>query len=257
MTTRIDHLTLAENGPLIKQSDAVFALSIDAVLLASFARVPYGKGRVVDLGCGNAPLSLLLSEKTRKEIVGVEIQSESARLARESVALNRLTHQVTIIESDFRGIARTLGHDSARLVVFNPPYFSLADAGAAKKSAALNDARHETLATLDDYVAESASLLSEGGALACVYRAEHLDRLLSTLARHSFGLKRLRFVYPKTTSASALLVLCEARWRRPSRVVVEPSLAIQNDDGSYTEEVRTVFGITTKQIESEEQRHAA
>ena len=69
---RLDYL-LAEKLRII-QSPSVFSFSLDAVLLARFAYLPIQKGRVIDLCSGNGVIPLLISNRTKANIIGVEIQ---------------------------------------------------------------------------------------------------------------------------------------------------------------------------------------
>ena len=58
----------------IFQDDECFSFSLDSVMLANFATVRLRDKKIVDLGCGNGVIPLILSLRTDKEIVGVEIQ---------------------------------------------------------------------------------------------------------------------------------------------------------------------------------------
>ena len=81
---RIDDLQ--RNGYGIIQNPAKFCFGMDAVLLSGFARVKEEES-VVDLGTGTGILPILLEAKTPgKRFVGLEIQEESADMARRSVA---------------------------------------------------------------------------------------------------------------------------------------------------------------------------
>ena len=65
---RIDQL-YAEDIKII-QSSEVFSFSLDAVLLANFARIPK-KGQIVDLCAGNGAVGLFLSKRTNAHILSL------------------------------------------------------------------------------------------------------------------------------------------------------------------------------------------
>ena len=95
---RIDDLQ--RNGYGIIQNPAKFCFGMDAVLLSGFARVKEEES-VVDLGTGTGILPILLEAKTPgKRFVGLEIQEESADMARRSVAYNGLEDKVEIVTGD-------------------------------------------------------------------------------------------------------------------------------------------------------------
>ena len=85
---RLDDLQV--NGYEIIQHPGKFCFGMDAVLLSNFARVKKGE-EVLDLGTGTGIIPILLTAKTEGErFVGLEIQEESADMARRSVAHNHL-----------------------------------------------------------------------------------------------------------------------------------------------------------------------
>ncbi|HPN89856.1 MAG TPA: methyltransferase domain-containing protein, partial [Bacilli bacterium] len=93
---------LGYEGLKIIQRPDIFNFSLDSTLLASFATINKADKMIVDLGCGNAPIPLFLSLRTKAKIYGIEIQPEIADLAKRSVELNKLENQITILEEDIK-----------------------------------------------------------------------------------------------------------------------------------------------------------
>ena len=56
----------------IYQNTEWFAFSLDSVLLPNFVTLNKNIERIMDLGCGNAPIPLILSTKTNAKIIGVD-----------------------------------------------------------------------------------------------------------------------------------------------------------------------------------------
>ena len=76
MNIRIDDLQC--NNLKIKQYADGYCFTSDAVLLANMTRCK-AKDTIVDFGCGNGVISLLLSAKLPcKKIIGIDLQSEVA-----------------------------------------------------------------------------------------------------------------------------------------------------------------------------------
>src|SRR5699024_3334318 len=80
---------LQTRGYEIIQHPGKFCFGIDAVLLASFAKVKKGE-RALDIGTGTGIIPILMTVKTDGEdFTGLEIQEESADMARRSVKHNQ------------------------------------------------------------------------------------------------------------------------------------------------------------------------
>lgn len=85
---RIDDLQ--RNGYRLIQNPDKFCFGMDAVLLSGFARAKEGS-TVLDMGTGTGIIPILMAAKTKAvHLTGLEIQEESADMARRSVALNGL-----------------------------------------------------------------------------------------------------------------------------------------------------------------------
>ena len=85
---RLDELH--RNGYFIIQDPKRFCFGMDAVLLSGFAKAKKGE-RVLDLGTGTGIIPILMEAKTEAEdFKALEIQEESADMARRSVCYNHL-----------------------------------------------------------------------------------------------------------------------------------------------------------------------
>ena len=78
----------------IYQDTDSFSFSLDSVLLPNFVTINKNIKEILDVGCGNAPIPLILSTKTDANITGVEIQEHSAFLAQKSVDVNNLENRI-------------------------------------------------------------------------------------------------------------------------------------------------------------------
>ena len=100
---RIDDLQ--RNHYKIIQDPERFCFGMDAVLLSGFAGAKEGD-RVLDLGTGTGIIPILMEAKTNAaHFVGLEIQEDSADMARRSVRLNHLGEKIDIITGDIREAA--------------------------------------------------------------------------------------------------------------------------------------------------------
>ena len=94
---RLDDL---QNGYMLIQNPKQFCFGIDAVLLSWFANVK-PQEQVLDMGTGTGIVPILLKARYPKgKYTGLEIQEESADVARRSVAYNHLEEDIVITTGD-------------------------------------------------------------------------------------------------------------------------------------------------------------
>ena len=228
-----------ERIKIIQRSD-MLRFSLDSMLLGDFVKTK-GAKKIIDLGCGNGPIPLFLTLKTDAKIIGVDIQEDVCDLARRSIELNNLSNQIEIVTGSIKDIYKVLGANSFSIVTSNPPYFKYKESSIINKNDYLTIARHEVLITLEEIVSEAKKLLIDGGYFYLVHRAERLSEVLVSLKKEGFGVKELRFVYPKESDESALLVLISARKNKRDDIKVLKPMYVYSDDGSYTSEVKKIF----------------
>lgn len=236
---RIDELYYG--GYRIIQHDEEFAFSLDAVLLAHFARIrPYFQA--IDLGTGTGVIALLLAARGAKKITGLEINTHMVELARRSVALNDLEAVIDIIEADYCQPRKLLSHlpaGSADLVVANPPY-RIIGTGAQNSKKNVAAARHECSVSLTDVITAAAFWVKYRGRFAMVHLPERLTEILCLMRQKGLEPKRLRLVHP-SLGKQANMVLVEGVRGGKAGLSVLPPLIVHNADGSYTDEIQDFY----------------
>ena len=218
---RLDDLQLS--GYHIIQDPQRFCFGVDAVLLTDFAKVKPGE-RLLDLGTGTGVIPILLSAKTKGSgFTGLEIQPESADMARRSVSYNHLEEKVEIVTGDIKEAADLFDAASFDVITTNPPYM-LNHHGLHNDGDARTIARHEVLCTLDDILRESAKLLKESkGRFYMIHKPFRLAEILSKMCQYKIEPKRIRFVHPYIDKEPTM-VMIEGLKGGKSRVTVEPPI---------------------------------
>lgn len=235
---RLDELQ--RNGYSIIQDPGRFCFGMDAVLLSGFAKVKCGE-RAIDLGTGTGIIPILLEAKTKGEhFTGLEIQPESADMARRSVALNGLEEKVAIVEGDIKTASEQFGAASFDVVTSNPPYMT-AQHGLTNEAEAKTIARHEVLCSLEDVVRESARLLKPGGRLYMVHRPFRLAEIISLMVQYRVEPKRMQLVYPYVDKEPNMVLIEGLRGGKP-RMTVEKPLIVYQEPGKYTDEIYDIYG---------------
>ena len=236
---RLDDLQI--KGYKIIQHPDKFCFGMDAVLLSGFATVNEGE-RALDLGTGTGILPILLEAKNAGEhYTGLEIQSESAEMARRSVLYNDLQDRIDIIEGDIKEASKIFGKASMEVVTSNPPYMTNHH-GLKNPNDAKAIARHELLCSLDDVVRESAAVLKPKGRCYFVHRPSRLVEIFEAMRKYRIEPKRMRLVYPYVNKEPNMVLIEGVRGGRP-QLTVESPLIVYDAPGKYTEEILEIYGM--------------
>lgn len=235
---RIDDLQ--RNGYQIIQNPEKFCFGMDAVLLSGFAAVKAGE-HALDMGTGTGIIPILLEAKTQGEhFVGLEIQQESADMARRSVALNKLEERINIVTGDIKTASWQLGRSVYDVVTVNPPYM-IGQHGLENPDKPKAIARHEILCSLEDVVREAAAVLKPGGRFYMVHRPFRLAEIFGKMMEHRIEPKRMRLVHPYADREPNMVLIEGSRGGRP-RMTVEKPLIVFEEPNVYTEEIRERYG---------------
>ena len=241
------HELLGYKNIKIVQNSEMFSFSGDSMLLAYFVNCSNKTKKIIDLGCGNAPIPLFLTMKTKAQIIGVDIQEDVCDMAKRSVELNHFEDQITIINKDIKDIYKEVGTNCFDIVTCNPPYFKYLETSNINKNDYLTIARHEVKINLEEIIAESKKLLSDRGSLYLVHRSERFSEIVYLLDKYKFEAKRVRFMYPKEDSNESLLVLIEAKNNANKGMKVLQPFYMYDKNGNYTKEALDMFNYKSKE----------
>ena len=239
MSNEVVNYLLAYNDMKIIQRKDMFNFSLDTVLLSQFCTINKDVRNIVDFGTNNAAIPLLLSKRTPKKITGIEIQEEAVELAKRNIQMNDLEEQIEIIHGDIKEVVKNL--TKAQLIVCNPPFFKVGEDSNLNENEYLTIARHEVKIDLEGIISSAAYLLDNKGRFAIVHRPDRMIDILNLMQKYDIEPKRIRFVYPKMNRESHVL-LVEGMYKGKKGIKIESPLYAHNDDGSYSNEVRKMFG---------------
>ena len=231
---------LQRNGYQIIQNTGRFCFGMDAVLLTGFAKIKAGE-RVLDMGTGTGIIPILLEAKTKAaQFTALEIQADSADMAKRSVKINGLEEKIAVVQGDIKEAGLLFGAASFNVVTTNPPYM-IGEHGLKNPDEAKAIARHEVLCTLEDVVREAAKVLKSSGRFYMVHRPFRLAEIIRTLSQYGLELKRLQFVHPYIDKEPNMVLLECIKGAKP-RVTVEPPIVVFTEPGVYHEDIVKVYG---------------
>ena len=235
---RIDELQ--RNGYQIIQNSEKFCFGMDAVLLSGFAQVKPG-GIVLDMGTGTGIIPILLEAKTKAaHLTGLEIQEESADMARRSVQLNGLEEKIEIVTGDIKEAGNIFQAASFDVITCNPPYM-IGQHGLTNPDAPKAIARHEIMCTLEDVVKNAAKLLKPGGHFYMVHRPFRLAEIITVMSKYKLEPKRMQLVYPYVNKEPNMVLIEGCRGGKP-RMTVEKPLIVYKGQNEYTDEIYEIYG---------------
>lgn len=234
---------LMKSGRHIIQNTQEFCFSLDAVLLAHFPRF-HRRQYILELGTGTGVIPLIMADEVA-HVEAVELSPVMAELASRNVWMNELEHKITVREGDYRAIRGMYPAETFDVVLANPPYRPVAH-GQANRIQGVARARHEFTATLDDVVTAARYALKFGGRFAMVHLPERLGEILVALHEHQMEAKRLQMVQPKAGKAPNMMLVEAVVGAAPGGLKVLPPLIVHEEDGSYTEAIREIYGLTER-----------
>ena len=106
----------------VRQDRCAMKVGTDGTLLGAWA---HGGLTVLDIGTGTGLIALMMAQRfPEAHVVGVDIDHDAIRQARENVAASPFAERIQLIDADIRTLQLSdLGHSPFNAIVANPPYF--------------------------------------------------------------------------------------------------------------------------------------
>jgi tRNA1Val (adenine37-N6)-methyltransferase len=223
----------------IFQTKKGYRFSLDSILLAHFVSLK-PRTRIIDLGCGNGIILLILAKSfPNVHCVGLEIQEKLAALAQKNTRLNDLEERVEIVYGDASNINNILPARSFAAVIFNPPYRKLSS-GRINPLEEKAIARHEIKGSLKDFLKAAKYLLKPTGKVYTIYPAKRLVELICLFRESGIEPKKMKLVF-SDNSSDAEFILVEGKKGGREELKIEPSLFIYDLEKNYTDEMSRIF----------------
>ena len=224
----------------IYQNTEMFSFSLDSVLLSNFVTINKDIKNILDIGCGNAVIPLILSTRTNANIVGIEIQKKVYELAIKSIDLNALNNKITIINADINDYVKNTKTEFFDVITCNPPFFKVNSNSHLNESEYKTIARHEIKLNIINVIEISKKILKNKGVLSIVHRPERMIEIIESMKKNGIEPKKIRLVYPMKDKEANILLIEGIKNGNPGLKMLPP-LYSHNEDGQYTEEIKQFF----------------
>ena len=212
--------TLADLDLQVGQPKNGYRFSLDPLLLCDFA--PLDRPAVLDLGSGCGIIPLIVARRSAAtRVVAVELQPAMAELAERNATRNGLSDRIEVLTADITGLPGQLTADSFDLVLANPPYRK-AGSGRISPTAGRDLARHETTATLLDFLTVAKKMVKPGGSICFVHHAERLAELLAGALSLKLAPRRLQLVHSDATKPAKLFLVELLKGRKEPLAILPP-----------------------------------
>lgn len=218
-----------------------YRFTLDPLLLCDFS----GTGselQIADLGTGSGVMALILAKMAlQTRVTAFEQDDRASALARENVRINNLEKQITVVHDDILHVRQHLPVSNCDLVVSNPPYRKQGR-GRLNPHPGKLAARHETTATLADFLAAAKYLVKPvTGRICLVYHTDRLPDLMVEAAVQKLAVVRLRMVHGVPGGVAKVFLVELAKGRKNVSLEVVPPLVVRSDGENYTDEVRSIL----------------
>ena len=228
------------NNLKIYQNTEMFSFSLDSVLLPNFVTLNKNIKKVLDIGSGNAAISLILTTKTDAKITGIEIQEESYYLGKKSIEYNQLEDKIEFINDDVKEYAKKIESDTFDTITCNPPYFKVNDKSRFNDSDYKTIARHEIKLNLEELFKIAKKLLKNNGNIAIVHRPERLIDIITEMKKNNIEPKKIQLVYPGKDKEANILLIEGIKNGKPGLKILKPIYS-HLENGEYTDEIKKFF----------------
>lgn len=218
------------------QDSDYFCFSLDSIVLANYCNIRKRDSKIVEFCSGNGVVSIIMSQRTKANIIGIEIQEKLYNMANESLNINNLNERITFINEDIKEYVK--GKDNnVDLIVCNPPYFKYDQNNKINDSIEKQIARHEICINIDDICSCASKILKDNGKLCIVHRTDRFTDVYDSMKKYRIEPKRIKYIYNNENSNSEMFLI-EGQKNAGTGLIIDKPLIIRNLDGSFTVEYK-------------------
>jgi len=213
---------------IIHQDQCAMKVCTDACILGAwFAQKTPAWSQVLDIGSGTGLLMLMLAQKHKGEIRGIELDLAAYRQLRDNIGQSPWRQMLKAFPGDVRSFTFPGKFD---FIISNPPFF---EGDLLSASATANLAKHSKELTLTELLAVIDVNLSSEGSFGILLPYHRMAWFVEQAAgRYGFFLREELLVRQTPKHDFFRSILYFSRHREGSVATAE--LTIQDGEGGYT-----------------------
>jgi tRNA1Val (adenine37-N6)-methyltransferase len=162
----------------VYQEKSAMKVCTDSCILGAWASRHIQRAeKILDIGTGTGLLALMLAQKSKAVIEGIESDPGSFIQATENILQSPWSNRIRIIDGDARHFYFSNKYD---FIISNPPFYASDLHSPDQKK---NKARHEVSLTLDELITVILSCLQKTGffiILLPYHRAAYFEKLAAS-----------------------------------------------------------------------------
>jgi len=201
----------------------------DACILGAwFAEKIPSHSTVLDIGSGTGLLMLMLAQKNRSEIDGIELDLPSFKQLKENIGSSKWKEHLHAFPGDVRTFSFSSKYD---FIIANPPFF---EGDLLSSSHEKNIAMHSKALTFDQLIEVIDGNLAVSGFFGILLPYHRTDWFEQLALSNNFYLHE-KLLIRQTPHHSYFRSILHFS-RNKVNFMVSAELAIQNETGDYTSE---------------------
>jgi tRNA1Val (adenine37-N6)-methyltransferase len=198
------------------------------VLGAWFAEKIPAYSFVLDIGSGTGLLMLMLAQKTKAEINGIEIDISSVKQLQQNIADSRWKERLKIFPGDVRAFSFADKYD---FIITNPPFF---ENDLQTHQEQKNIAKHSKVLNLQELILVICNNLKSSGSFGILLPYNRAEYFANLALENNFHL--LEKLSIRQTPAHDFFRAVMHFSRTNENVISSFELTIKDEHGTYTQE---------------------
>ncbi len=201
----------------------------DACILGAwFAEKIPSYSLVLDIGSGTGLLMMMLAQKNKADIHGIEIDLNSFKQLKENIQHSPWRDKLKVFPGDVRTFAFQNKYD---FIIANPPFF---ENDLQSESEELNIAKHSKSLTLEQLIKVVVTNLTTDGSFGILLPYHRMQFFEELAMKHNlFPVEKLLIKQTKSNEYFRCILQYSLR---KNNFVPQLELVIQDDQGKYTPE---------------------
>ncbi len=212
----------------VNDSDCAMKIGTDGVLLGAWCDVAKSH-QVLDVGSGCGLIALMIAQRSKALITGIEIDPSATRQSTENIGASPWGDRIGIVNADFvEWASNEINNHRFDHIVSNPPFFSN---GPAAPLSARATARHDNTLGYDQLINLSKRLLTADGKLSMISPIERKDDIIFHCELAQMHISRITTVYSKS-GGKAVRIMWEIGLEKTS--TINSAINIRNSNNQYS-----------------------